>query len=125
MRLVLLFALLGLAACMTQGDKDKMTEQAEAPLSCEAGADCAAKWHKSYRWVEDNAHYEIAKATDSEISTRPADRSTYAAVMVRKTPQPDGTYNILFTASCDNMLGCFPNPLPAEGQFRQFRWCRR
>jgi hypothetical protein len=120
MRLWQILALTLLAGCMSPEQRADLHEKAQAPIYCTAGADCATKWHKAYRWIEDNSHFDIGKATDAEIVTKSVDDSTYAGMHARKTPQEDGTYKISFEATCADMLGCFPPPLQLEAAFTTF-----
>jgi hypothetical protein len=120
MRFVALLALLLLASCLSPEQRADLHEKAQAPIYCDDAADCAVKWHKAYRWIEDNSHYEIGKATDTEIVTRSVDDATYAGMHARKLPQEDGTYKITFDATCSNMLGCFPDPVKLEAAFYTF-----
>ena len=110
---------LALAGC-SGGDPDKPktvgNDSAQATIPCDAGSDCETKWREARNWVEDNAHFPIAHSTDTRIDTEATSGSLYPVVDVRKTEHEDKLgSDIVFTATCQNILGC----VPTEEQYQK------
>jgi C-terminal processing protease CtpA/Prc len=119
--LILLLPLL-LIACMSDDQKTRLEQQSSIPLTCLPGADCQAKWARARQWVEDNSHFPILRATDRliEVDSSPDTFSPVVTVrMVTKTEDADDN-SIVFTAECQNMLGCVPTELQYKASFADF-----
>ncbi len=118
-----LMASLALSGCSSGKDKPKTVgnDSAQATIPCEAGQDCETKWHAARRWVEDNAHFPIAHSTDTLIDTDAPSGSLYPIVDVRKTEHEDKLgSDIVFTATCENLIGCVPNEEQYQTSFKNF-----
>jgi hypothetical protein len=42
---------------------------ANQPITCQAGADCDAKWSRATAWIAQNSAYKVQTASDSIIQT--------------------------------------------------------
>jgi hypothetical protein len=114
-------ALFLLSACMSDEQRARLEDQAGTPVTCQAGVDCQDKWRRARQWLEDNSHFPILKQTDDVITTDAGMDSTYPVLSLRKFPEADdpGSFHIVMTADCRNMLGCAPTELQMSASFSQ------
>ena len=93
-----------------------------APITCQTGADCEAKWSRAISWLTTHSQLKIQTQSDYLIQTyNSIDASTSLAFTITRvaTGQP-GIYQISFAAGCDNFIGCFPTPEEARAGFAAF-----
>jgi hypothetical protein len=110
------------AGCSTRGQVGPDTmQQATAPLTCTNKAECDAWWQRAQVWVSNHATYKMRTVTDSIIQTDgPSGGKRALAYQITKTPNNNGSATVGFSAHCDNMFGCEPNPWKAGADFKQF-----
>lgn len=95
-------------------------EPTPAPI-CTGDQDCKAKMDAAQAWVASNCAMKIQIATDTVIETyNPPNYSTDIACKVIKSPLGDGKYNIVVRVWCDNLLGCYPQPVQAVNAFNTY-----
>ncbi len=110
------------ASCSTRGQVDPDVMQiASAPLTCTSQAECELWWQRARTWVTNHSRYAIETANDSLIQTASPDSGKRTlAYQITRTRNLDGTATLDFTARCDSMLGCKPNPWQASAAFKAF-----
>ena len=94
----------------------KITSKSTQVITCAQGSDCAQKWTRARRWVQDNGRFPLIRDTDTVLLTAGpiyAD-TTPAYVIVLDPPSADGRQIMRFRAWCGNMFGCFPSPTKAR-----------
>lgn len=117
---LLLVAVLGGCATAQPIDPVKLQE-ANAPLNCHGKEQCDLYWQRSQAWIAQNSRYRIQTATDTVITTfGPLDSSADLAYQITKIPGGDGNANIIITAGCDNIFGCFPEQWEGILLFKRF-----
>jgi hypothetical protein len=111
-----------LAACAATSHVSPETMQiATAPLVCQNNDECALWWQRAHDWVARHGAYKLRTVTDSLIETAgPEGGSGKLAYHITKTAEHDGSATIGFSAHCDSMIGCRPNPWKAGAEFKQF-----
>lgn len=93
-----------------------------APVTCQAGADCDAKWSRAVGWIATNSAWKIQTQTDSLIQTyNSADDSPSPGFTVTKVATGQaGLYEIAMTGGCANILGCMPTVAESRSSFASF-----
>lgn len=111
-----------LVACAATSHVSPETMQiATAPLVCQNNDECALWWQRAHDWVARHGAYKLRTVTDSLIETAgPEGGSGKLAYHITKTADRDGSATIGFSAHCDSMFGCRPNPWKAGAEFKQF-----
>jgi hypothetical protein len=109
------------AACGATNHVSPDTMQtATAPLICQDETQCGAWWQRAQQWVERHGAYPLRTVTASLIATAgPEGGSGKLAYEITKSPNGDGSATIGFSAHCDSMLGCHPNPWEAGAAFKR------
>lgn len=91
------------------------------PITCQAGADCDAKWSRAVSYVANNAGWKIQTQTDSLIQTfTSTGGSTRPGYTITKTAVGNGRYEIALAGSCGNLIACIPTIPEARTHFSDF-----
>ncbi len=115
-------SLAGLGACATAPVDPALIAAANRTITCNAGADCDAKWSRAVGWVARNSGWKIQTQTDNLIQTfgPGSDGSTDLAYTVSKIAGTGGTYTIEVSTACANLFGCVPDDVTQRAAFVEF-----
>jgi hypothetical protein len=117
---VALCSLSAVGGCATASQQ--ATAPPPAPITCQAGADCDAKWSRAIGWIASNSHWKIQSQSNLLVQTyNSVDESPSPGFTVTKvaTGQP-GIYQIGFDGGCANLLGCIPTIAESRASFTAF-----
>ena len=103
-----------LAGCATPGESMSAADTAElnAPLYCNNETECKNVWERATYYVSTNSGYKIQNINDNLIETYNSVDTSLAWKIVKK-PLGNGKYQVLTQAWCNNVFGCYPDPLVA------------
>ena len=91
------------------------------PVTCEAGADCTAKWARVQKWVKRKAKLGIVKQNDNLIQTNPSvTLNSDVAFTITKVPTGGTSYRIDYEAYCDDDFGCTPPLIQLKASFVEY-----
>jgi hypothetical protein len=102
--------------------QQQATAPPPAPITCQAGTDCDAKWSRAIGWLASNSRWKIQNQTDMLVQTyNSVDDSPNPGFTVTKvaTGQP-GVYQLNFDGGCANILGCIPTVAESRASFATF-----
>jgi hypothetical protein len=123
-RLFVVCALVVLAGCTIDPQEGSTQASASppAPVTCQAGADCDAKWSRAIEWIKKNSAWKIQRQTDVLIQTYNSinDSSSPGFKVTKVAASQPGTYEMDFTGKCSNMWGCTPTVAAARAHFADF-----
>lgn len=107
-----------LTGCATQNAGKNMSadDQLElnAPLYCEGEKQCKDAWERAMYYVTTNSGYKIQTANDMLIQTyNPTPTDTKLAWQITKKPLGNSKYQIMTSAWCNNVFGCYPDAYEA------------
>ena len=107
-----------LTGCATQNVGKNMSPddrlELNAPLYCEGEMQCKDVWERAMYYVTSNSGYKIQNANDMLIQTyNPTQIDTKLAWQITKKPLGNGKYQILTSAWCNNVSGCYPDAYEA------------
>jgi len=119
----LFFALLaaGCATSTTPQEKSALEKQAERPVICKAGEDCADKWKLTEQWIKMNSVYKIIAQSNALIETvQPSLWENELGFAAHKKTLDDNRYNIVLDISCNDWFECGHKRLDAHARFANF-----
>ena len=114
-------AALALCGCVTAEQQASVAEPPK-PITCNAGADCNAKWSRADAWIKGHSKYKVETSSESLIQTSgPGAFETDSApsYKITKVAMGPGEYAIEFAGGCDSIFGCTPTIPAARADFTQ------
>jgi len=109
-------AIVGLAfvlvGCATPGENMSAADTAElnAPLYCNNETQCKNVWERATYYVSTNSGYKIQNINNNLIETyNSPSPDTKLAWRILKKPLGNGRYQIVTSAWCGNVFGCYPD----------------
>ena len=123
-RLFVVFAFVIVAGCTIDPEQASAPAPVSPPASitCQAGADCDAKWSRAIEWITKNSEWRIQRQTDALIQTSSSinDSPSPAFKVTKVAAGAPGAYEIDFSGKCSNMWGCMPTVAAARAKFAAF-----
>ncbi len=101
--------------------QSEMVRMLGSTPTCSKSADCAAKWARAKRWVQENTVLKIKKSNDELIETErsPSDSSDLS-IQVTKEDEGDGTFTLKLATGCSAILGCKTGNSIAKASFNEY-----
>src|SRR6266702_4169004 len=112
---------LALCGCITAEQQASVAEPPK-PITCNAGADCNAKWSRADAWIKEHSKYKVETSSESLIQTAgPSAFETDPSPTynIRKIAMGPNEYAIEFAGACDSMFACTPTLSSAQADFSQ------
>lgn len=121
MAIFITLIMLSLLGCGIRDIKRGKQHAAINPIYCAGGEDCEVKWGRSIQWILQNSQWKIRMQTNEIIDTYRGDNtSAKTAFTINKIPLGSNRYQIVMSAACGNLFGCFPSPDKAQSSFYDF-----
>lgn len=110
------------AKAISESEIAKLVQKAKVVASCIQGLDCAEKWSRAQRWIEENRTYLLVRNTETLLlNAKPVKADVTPTYLVAlDEPTPDGRRTIRFRSWCGNMFACFPSAGKTKQAFVAF-----
>lgn len=86
--------------CSTHKVNPQTRSDAIAPIYCEQGEDCDAKWHRAINFIGSHSGFRLKKVTDQFAQTTGPKGSSGIATTIRKQPLDRNVYRLAVAVDC-------------------------